>query len=202
MNIRYALSLVLNAHLPYVREFAKNSMAVNSAEENWFSEALSETYLPLLALFDRLEGDNIPFRLGIAVSPALGQMLGDNLLLSKYTASLDHQIEFGEKEIERLKDSPGMLALAKRYFDQAVDRRASFTGRYDGNILNVLDHYREKGNIEILAAPATHAFLPFFCAFPEPVQAQIEAAQPFYRYDKQDRFLPVFGLSSRCRTLL
>ena len=206
MNIRYALSLVLNAHLPYVREFTKNSLAANSAEESWFFDALSETYLPLLALFDRLEGENIPFRLGIAVSPALGQMLGDNLLLSKYTANLDHQIEFGEKEIERLRDSPDMLVLAKQYLDQAVDRRVSFTGRYDGNILQALDHYREKGNIEILASPATHAFLPFFCAIPEPVQAQIEAAQQFYRYSfglpPKGFWLPELGWSKNLDPVL
>ena len=83
MNTQYALSLVLNAHLPFVREYANHNLAPGSVEENWFFEVISETYLPLLELFDKLEGEHIPFKIGISISPVLGQMLSDALLLSK-----------------------------------------------------------------------------------------------------------------------
>jgi 1,4-alpha-glucan branching enzyme len=229
MNVRYAISLVLNAHLPYVREFPasglKNLIMENAGqpptveqtppseeinltpatvEESWFFEALSETYLPLLMMFDRLETDHVPFRLGISLSPVFAHMLGDELLQKKYAAYLDHQIDFGRQEIERLgaESSPSAGAqrlLAQRYFDQAIDRRAAFTTRYEGNIFKAFDYYQRKRKIEFLASPATHAFLPFLCPFPEAVQAQIETALSFYRYslgiNPQGFWLPELGWS-------
>jgi len=225
MSVRYAISLVLNAHLPYVREFsaaglkntapasdgeileASPSEEVNltpgAVEESWFFETLSETYLPLLMMFDRLEADHVPFRLGISLSPVFAQMLGDEFMQKKYAAYLDHQIDFGRQEIERInKASPSpdsLRLLAQRYFDQAIDRRAAFTTRYEGNIFKAFDYYQRKRKIEFLAAPATHAFLPFLCPYPEAVQAQIETALSFYRYalgiNPQGFWLPELGWS-------
>jgi 1,4-alpha-glucan branching enzyme len=198
MDVRYVISLVLNAHLPFVREFqAGESGLCQSGEEGWFFEALSETYLPLLEVFDRLEGDHVPFRLGISLSPLLCQMMGDELLLKKYLAYTDKQIEFGRREVERTAGQPELQRLAKLYYDRAVDRRVAFTTRYEGNILKVFDRYQRKGKIEILATSATHAFLPFFCPYPESIQAQMEAALPFYRHHfgrhPQGFWLPELG---------
>ena len=175
MDVRYALSLVLNAHLPFVREYSEDNHC-NDEEENWFFEALSETYLPLLETFDRLEGDHVPFRLGLSISPLLCQMLDDEALLEKYIAYSDRQIEFGKQELERTVNNPALHLLAKRYFDTALDRRIIFTERYEGNILQALNHYQRKGKLEIMATAATHAFLPFLTSFPESMQAQIETA--------------------------
>jgi 1,4-alpha-glucan branching enzyme len=241
MSVRYAVSLVLNAHLPYVREYTAppRNLALlsngqplpeqssaeeqplgeeppeeinptpGSVEESWFFETLSETYLPLLMMFDRLEADHVPFRLGLSLSPVFAQMLGDELLLKKYAAYLDNQIDFGRQEIERLDrenvpqngdpSSGNLRRLAQRYFDQAIDRRAAFTTRYEGSIFKAFDYYQRKRKIEFLAAPATHAFLPFLCPFPEAVQAQIETALSFYRYalsiNPQGFWLPELGWS-------
>jgi len=214
-NTRYVISLVLNAHFPYVRgntdpinecQFFEDEEGLDgelksgekpecetdetldkeylipcSVEESWFFEAVSETYLPLLEMFDRLEGAHIPFRLGISLSPVLGQMFCDEYLIKKYIAHLEHQIEFGRHEVERL-DGRAECALAQHYFNQAVERHAAFTVRYDRDILKALDHYRKKGRIEMIAAPATNAFLPFLCRFPQAVRAQLETSLSFYRY--------------------
>ena len=192
MDARYAVSLVLDAHLPFVKKTAVlpcafslpqrdslqdggadghcaniDSLAPETAEESWFFESLSETFLPLLGVFDRLEGDHVPFRISLAVSPIFIQMLSDKTLLRKYTAYLDNQIAFGKREMERVKGEDKLLHLAKHYFEEAIERRAVFTTRYEGNILKSLDFYRRKRNIEFLASPATHAFLPLLCTSPE-----------------------------------
>ena len=260
MSIRYAVSLVLNAHLPYVRDLAKASpkepvpadpqpavqpvayplaaeqpvshsfaaehpaaaaetpdslpaeashdepcLIPGTVEESWFFEALSETYLPLLMLFDRLEADHVPFCLGISLSPVLTQMLGDDYLQKKYAAYLESQVNFGKQEIERLGDEPCLLPLAKHYYNQAVDR-AAYTARCEGNIFKALDYYQQKRKIEFLAAPATHAFLPFLSQFPESVQAQIETALSYYHHSlgitPQGFWLPGLGWSKELDPLL
>jgi 1,4-alpha-glucan branching enzyme len=108
-------------------------------------------------------------------------MFCDDYLIKKYIAHLERQIDFGRNEIQRL-EGRDEYGLAKHYFDQAVERHAAFTIRYDRDILNVLDHYQKKGRIELIAASATNAFLPFLCRFPEAVRAQMEMAITFYRY--------------------
>jgi 1,4-alpha-glucan branching enzyme len=181
MSFRYAISLVLEAHLPFVRDYKKNEDLSQSGEEGWFFEAVSETYLPLLETLDRLEGDRVPFRLGLSISPLLCQMLADEYLMKKYLFYVDKQIEFGRQEIERTAGIDKLNDLAVLYYNRLLERRYTFTERYEGNILNVINSYRVKGKIEILAGSATHAFLPFFIHSPEAMQAQLEVAISCYR---------------------
>ena len=53
------LSLVLHAHLPYVRHPEYKSFL----EEDWLFEAITETYIPLIRAFQRLSDDGVDFRL-------------------------------------------------------------------------------------------------------------------------------------------
>ncbi|MDR2746784.1 MAG: DUF1957 domain-containing protein [Treponema sp.] len=185
---RYTISVVLEAHEPF---FCKTNHACVSCstnignpnctvssvmEEARFFESLSETYLPLLEMLERLDQDRVPFRLGISVSPILCHHLEDTGLLERYVEYLDRQIEFGNAETQRHWNNRPLRELAQYYCGKFRQRRGSFTVRYGGNILKALDAFQHKGKIEILAAAATHAFLPFYVSYPEAVQAQIEVA--------------------------
>jgi 1,4-alpha-glucan branching enzyme len=187
------ISLVLNGHLPFVR----HPELPQSFEERWFFEALSETYIPLLEMFDRLEADHIPFKLGLSLSPALCHMLKDDLLLERYLEYTNKQIEFGLQELERTRGDREMHCLAKRFYDTVVDRRILFTERYEGNILKICDYYQRKGRLDILTTAATHCFLPFYTTNTEAVQAQFEVALASYRLNfgrsPQGFWLPELG---------
>src|SRR5262244_1980896 len=50
---------VLHAHLPYVR----HPEYPEFLEEDWFFEALTETYVPLVDVFDGLLADGVDYRL-------------------------------------------------------------------------------------------------------------------------------------------
>ena len=50
---------VLHAHLPYVR----HPEYPHFLEEDWFFEALTETYIPLLRVLDGLVRDGVEYRL-------------------------------------------------------------------------------------------------------------------------------------------
>jgi 1,4-alpha-glucan branching enzyme len=177
MNKRPVISLVLNAHTPFVRR----PEPPYTPEERWFFEVLSETYLPLLEVFDRLDADHIPFRVGISLSPVLCHLLSDDYLLDRYLEYTDQRIEFGLRELERTAGEPELRNLARFFYDQSVERRITFTERYGRNILKTLEYYQKKGRVEILTTAATHGFLPFYTAYPEAVQAQLEVAVASYR---------------------
>ena len=59
------LCMVLHGHLPYVRHPEHD----NFLEEDWFYEAITETYIPLITMFERLSDELIPFRLTMSLTP-------------------------------------------------------------------------------------------------------------------------------------
>ena len=181
MDFRHAISFVLEAHVPFVRDFRKEDILSQSGEEGWFFETLSETLLPLLGVLDRLESDHVPFRLGLVLSPILCNMLNDEHLQNKYLYYTDKQIEFGKQETERTLGQEEINKLVKINYNKLLDRRIAYTERYGKNILKAFDFYRRKGKIEILASSATHAFLPFIGNNAESLQAQMEVPVSGYR---------------------
>ena len=190
------ISLLLHGHTPFVRHPEQPSVS----QESWFFQSVSETYIPLLEVFDRLDRDHVPFRMGLSLSPALCHMLTDDLLIRRYLEYTDRQIEFGARELEQCADDPELFPLAKHYYDRILDKRVFFTERYEKNILNGFDYYQRKGRLEILSTAATQAFLPFYTAYPEAVQAQFEVAISTYRNNfgkyPQGFWLPEMGWKS------
>jgi 1,4-alpha-glucan branching enzyme len=189
------LSLVFNAHLPFIRQFD----SVGVREERYLFERLSNTYIPFLKMLDRLDADRIPFRMAISFSPTLCHMLKDDLLIKKYLEYIDRQIEFGQRELDRTSGDPELNGLARHYYDISVDNKFLFTERYQNDILGVFELFRQKGKIEFLTSAATHAFLPFYAAYPESIQSQIEVALSSHRFyfDKNPSgfWLPELGWS-------
>src|SRR4051794_28592180 len=96
---------VLHAHLPYVR----HPDQPHPLEEDWFFEALTETYVPLVMMMDGLVRDGVDFRLTLTLSPTLLAMLTDALLIERYHASLDRLIALAAREVVRTqKEAPDL----------------------------------------------------------------------------------------------
>ena len=93
------LALVLHAHLPFIRHPEHESFL----EENWFFEAITDTYLPLIKILDKLIDDGVDFHITVSLSPPLINMLSDGLLISRYLKHLDKLITLSGLEIERTK---------------------------------------------------------------------------------------------------
>src|SRR6185369_16193052 len=120
------LSLVLHCHLPYVRSPEHNYFL----EENWYYEALFETYLPLLEVFEGLEREKIPFRLTLSVSPTLLSMCQDPLLQKRAVRYADKLIALAEKEEKRVQSQPEFQPVVRMYLDKLRDHREKFKERY------------------------------------------------------------------------
>ena len=186
---KYTFSLTLNAHTPFIRHPEINCVM----EEQWFFESISETYIPLLEMFNRLDSDHIPFRIGLVLSPTLCHLFQDELLIKRYIEYVDRQIEFGQAEQSRAEDIYRQQ-LAKLFCDKIIERKARFINKYNKKILEAFKCYQRKGLIELLLTSATNTFLPFYTANPESIQAQFETAiinfrSIFGRYP-QGFFLP------------
>lgn len=171
-NKKGMLSLVLHAHLPFVR----HPQYQNFLEENWLYEAISETYLPLLRVFDRLAADNVPFRTTLSISPTLAAMLVDPLLQERYEAKLNLALELAEKEVGRLGGDDFQLRNAEMYRALYRRNKEDFCEKYGRNLLNGFKKYRDVGQLELITTVATHAFLPGYLDYPQALRAQIQTA--------------------------
>jgi len=170
--IRGYLALVLHSHLPFVR----HPEAERFLEENWLYEAITETYLPLLAVFERLERDGVPFRLTLSVSPSLAEMLGDPLLQSRYLSHLERLQELAEREVNRTWGDARLSGLARMYLERFRACREAYEGKYQRNLLAALAGLEQRGHLELITSCASHSFLPTLSLVPHAVRSQVAVA--------------------------
>lgn len=171
-----SLALVLHAHLPFVRHPEHEEFL----EEEWLFEAITETYLPLIAMMRRLVRDAVPFQLTMTVTPTLCAMLGDQLLRERYVRYLDRSIDLASREMERNRDHEQLRKLSELYHTQFSDCRFRFL-ECGGDLLGEFWKLRDEGCLEIMATAATHGLLPLLQASPEAVRAQILIGCDVYR---------------------
>ena len=179
------LILLLHAHLPFVRHPEEGSFL----EEAWLFEAIAETYLPLLRVFNNLEADGVPFRLAFSISPTLTAMLQDELLQQRFVTYCERMIELAGREIERTRDDRLFNAMAKRYRALHETNLRDFVETYERDITRGFDYHYKRGRIEILATAATHAFLPLYAQYPQAIRAQVQVGMESHKR--------VFGKAAR-----
>lgn len=170
-------SLVLHAHLPFVR----HPEYPEFLEEDWLYEAITEVYLPLIYIFQNLHEAGAKPRLAINVSPPLCEMLADKLLEERYTRHLENLLELAKKEVVRTqKEEPEYYEVAKMYVDTLSGSLWLWNDRYKRNLINAFRELQEEGVLEIITCGATHGFLPLIST-EESRRAQIEVAVANYK---------------------
>src|SRR5262245_15204988 len=150
------LSIILHAHLPYVRHPEHDRFL----EEEWFYEAITETYLPLIKAFRALVRDGVDFRITMSLTPTLLSMMTDPLLQQRYLKHLDRLIELSRREIERTQGDGAFQPLAVMYHDLFTEARQIFHDQYHDNLASAFREFADLGKLEIITCGATHGFLP------------------------------------------
>ena len=145
-------------------------------EENWYYEALFETYLPLLEVFETLAEKGIPFRLTLSVSPTLLSMCLDPLLQKRALRYVDQLIGLAGREEVRTRDLPAFRPVVGMYGDKLRRYRQAFTETYHCNVALGFKKFMESGNLELITCAATHGFLPLLGVRETAVKAQVQTA--------------------------
>jgi len=170
------LSLVLHAHLPFVRhpEHAK------FLEENWLFEAITETYVPLLQVMEGWARDGMDTPLTLTLTPTLCAMLLDPLLQERYQRHLDGLLDLAEKEIHRTHWEKPFRELALFYHQRFAAIRAAYLA-FGGDLLGAFRKLQDLGRLEIITSAATHALLPLLANDRASLRAQVLVARDHYR---------------------
>ncbi|MFH1076264.1 MAG: 1,4-alpha-glucan branching protein domain-containing protein [Pseudomonadota bacterium] len=172
------LCLLLHAHLPYVRHPEYEDFL----EEDWFFEALTESYIPLIDVFDNLLLEGIPFRITISLSPSLICMLEDPLLQRRYLKHLSERLELAEKEVVRTQSQPPFHRLALFYRSFFLKALNIFEKRYNLRLISAFKKYSDSGVAEIITTSATHAIMPLLKIEQSAVKAQIITAVQYFKH--------------------
>ncbi|TDA67504.1 MAG: DUF1957 domain-containing protein [Clostridia bacterium] len=171
------LALILHAHLPYVR----HPESEKYLEERWLFEAVTETYIPLLQVFQRLAADGVPYRITLSLTPPLLAMLLDTLLQQRYLKHLNKLRELAAREVVRTRTQPEFHRLAlmyQRLFDEAY---TLFHERYHDNLISAWKELQDAGYLEIITCAATHGYLPLIGLQREVVKAQVRTGVDSYQ---------------------
>ncbi|MBL7081014.1 MAG: DUF1957 domain-containing protein [Candidatus Omnitrophica bacterium] len=175
MNKGY-LCLILHSHLPYVRHPEHEKFL----EERWLYEAITETYIPLIRVFEGLLRDNVDFRMTLSLSPTLLSMFSDSLLQERYLKHINNLIELASKETERTRWQPEFNQLAHMYLEIFKRAKETFL-RYQKNLINAFKYFQDIGNLEIITSAATHGYFPLMEATKPSVRAQLKVACQHYK---------------------
>jgi 1,4-alpha-glucan branching enzyme len=170
------LALVLHAHLPYVRH-PENEYFL---EEKWLYEAITETYIPLLWVFDKLAEDGIDYRVTFNLSPTLLSMFNDDLLRGRYVRHLEHLLELADKEVARTRYQPEFHGTAQLYRDLFTHAHYLFTEKYHWNLAEAFKRLQDAGRLEIITSGATHGYFPLLGLQREVINAQAAVGVDLY----------------------
>ena len=187
------VSFILHAHLPFIH----HPESEDYLEEEWLYEAISETYIPLLLNFQKLEEEKVDFRLTMSITPPLLSMLDNKLLQKRYIKYLKKHIELCEKEVVRTASNDKVNSLFKYYLERYTNDLHIFKDIYNCNLINAFKHFQDIGVLEIITCGATHGYFPILYVNENTVKAQIAVGVQTYEkyFGKKPRgiWLPECG---------
>ena len=171
------LCIVLHAHLPYIRHPEYDYFL----EENWFYEAITETYVPLLGIFERLLNDGVDFRITVSLSPPLVEMFDDDLLKRRYQRYIERLIELSDRERYRTKGNIHFAPVVRMYAQRFRRTQYLYEEIYRKDLISAFRALQDTGKVELITSVATHAFLPNLSMYPEAIKAQIKIATKHFK---------------------
>ncbi len=160
--------LVLHTHLPYIHHPEYETFL----EERWFFEAVHETYIPLLMVFDRLAEKKVPFKVTMSLTPPLLEMMRENNLSDKFVKHTKDLIELCEKELSYAKTQHEReLAI---FYKNRFETNLKYYEQLSRDLIKGFEKHSKSGNLLLVTCNATHAYLPLLQHDKRSVEAQIK----------------------------
>ena len=171
-NPKGYLALVLHAHLPFVHhpEYPR------FLEEDWLFEALTETYLPLLDVFEGLVRDGVHFRITLSLTPPLLSMMTDPLLQQRYLGYLDERLAALAGERRRTAGDANFHPVVQFYTEMYAHLRQRFVEQDRMDVSQSFRRLMESGHLELITCGATHGYFPLLAVNEESIYAQLSMA--------------------------
>ncbi len=156
------LALVLHAHLPFVRDSQPGSL-----EEDWYFQALLESYLPLLQVLENSRDDPAQRPcLSLGLSPTLLSLISDPVLIARFPDWLAQRQRL-------LRQAPSSHRRAATALAETLESTRQSWIESGGQLLQRFRQLQQDGVLDLLTCAATHGYLPLLRHSPEAVRAQL-----------------------------
>lgn len=190
------LAFVIKANQEFVRHIGDDAV-LNAPVLSNFYQSITNLYIPLLNMLERIESKGSSLSIGLVLPPVLCNMLSDEALQNSYIEWLDKQNQLGLKEIERNKSNSQFVKVIEDILTDIEAKKKDFTEKYNKNLIKAFSDYMSKGFIEILGTTGTDIFMPHYFDMKEIISAQVESGLHSYRQFfgtvPEGFWLPEFG---------
>lgn len=192
------LVITVLAEQGFLRNISEDTPA--SEQNEFFFNAISQTYLPLLRLTKKFAEQNLPVKIALVLAPQLCALFEDPVLQQKYIEFLDNRMALADKEISRNKKNKQIVELAKLYKEKAQQDKTDFTETYNQKLLSAFRKAQAAGRIELMSTSATYAYLPHYADLTESLNAQVETGlyshRHFFGENAEGFYLPHLGYAN------
>ncbi len=198
------LVLVITAEQAYIRRTEEG--ATFSGPNDILFSAITDTYIPLVNMIERLEEEKVPVKINLVMSPLLCELLEDPKVQDQYQSHLEKRIQLGQKEIERNSGDEKILSMAKSIVKSLEEKLDLFVNTYQRRLVKRIRALVGRGLVEIIPTAASYAYLPHYADFPESLSAQIDtglhSARLFFGEVGDGFYLPYLGWASGFEKIL
>lgn len=174
------LLLHLHAHLPFIADpvnFGKDAAwrPIGYPQE-WYPEAVCDTYLPLIDTFESLLQEKVDFKISMDISPPLAAMMKSQRHAADVLDFLERLITLARLEVQRTRrEEPHYTAAALMHLRRYQRCRDVFLG-YNGNLARAFARFQDLGHLEISTCVGTHPMLPLWTTEPSAIRGHCLAA--------------------------
>ena len=156
----------------------------------WLNEAASETYIPVLGVFNQLvEEGHLP-KVVVGISPVLAEQLAAPTIKEGLRGYLKNRIDGAREDGERFErwNLPNMKGLAEMWQDYFANALNLFEDKYRGDLIAAFKRLQDTGAIEIITCAGTHGYLPLL-GEDSAIKAQIRVGVETYEkyFDRHPR---------------
>ncbi len=190
------LVLTLNLHCPYIK-VGQNDSSAYEAESVLVFQYLTKLFLPALNLLSLLKEKKLEAKIALVFSASTCEILLEPDLKKKYNKWLDSLIDFGQKELERVKKDSAASKVAAENLNEAKECKRLYNEVWNCDLLKAFASFAEEGYAEILSTCGTYMFMPHYADMTEILNAQVEsglyAVKQYFGQASDGFFLPEMG---------
>jgi 1,4-alpha-glucan branching enzyme len=168
--------LALHTHLPYVLNHGRWPHG-----SDWLSEAVLDTYLPLLEVLTGLEHEQTATPVTIGITPVLANQLASPDLRTELAAFFEQRLAAARDVPAELLGTPDehLIPVAHFWHDR-MTRLIRYYESIDGDLVGTFRGLMERGRLELISSAATHAFLPLL-GTDESIRLQLDVGRNEFR---------------------
>ncbi len=185
-----SFTFIFHSHIPYVLSHGTWPHGMD-----WLNEAASETYIPLLEVFNQLVGEGHLPKVVIGISPVLAEQLADPTFKEGLKGYLKSRVDAAREDGKQFAkwNWPHMKRLADMWQGHFANTLNLFEEKYRGDLVGAFGKLQDMGALEIITCAGTHGYLPLLgedSAINGQIKAGVEAYEKHFNRHPRGIWLP------------